>query len=144
MTIVQRSIKVNAAPETIETYSRYAESWPDWFPGVVRVAVDGVYPDVGGAAQVGFQAAGTTFELTLTVLDYVFGERVEYEIQGMAQGRASFDLAEESGEQWVNAEIAYELPGGVLGRIADRALVEQRVEAALEGALSNLKAGAEG
>jgi uncharacterized membrane protein len=144
MTVIQNSIKVNAAPETIEAYSRYAESWPDWFPGVTRVAVDGAYPEVGGAAQVEFQAAGTAFELTLVVLDYVPGVRVEYEIQGMAQGRASFDLAEEGGEQWVDAAIEYELPGGVLGRIADRTLVEQRVEAALAEALDNLKAGAEG
>jgi len=144
MTVIQRRIQVNAAPEAIEAYSRYADSWPDWFPGVTRVAVDGTYPEVGGAAQVEFQAAGTAFELTLTVLDYVTGVRVEYDIQGMAQGRASFDLAEEDGGQWVDAEIVYELPGGVLGRIADRALVEQRVEAALAEALDNLKAGAEG
>jgi coenzyme Q-binding protein COQ10 len=143
MTIVQNSIKVNAAPETIEAYSRYAESWPDWFPGVVSVGVDDAYPDVGSVAQIEFQAAGVTFELTFTVLDYVPGVRVEYEIQGMAHGRASFDLAQDGGEQWVGAEIEYELPGGVLGRIADRAVVEQRVGAALEEALINLKAGAE-
>jgi coenzyme Q-binding protein COQ10 len=144
MTIVQRSITVNAAPETIEAYSRYAESWPDWFPGVVNVAVGDSYPEVGSAAQVDFQAAGITFELTFIVQDYVPGVRVEYEIQGMANGRASFDLAAEGGEQWVAAEIEYELPGGVLGQIADRAVVERRVESALEEALMNLKAGAEG
>ena len=144
MTTVQRSITVNAAPETIETYSRYAGSWPDWFPGVVGVNVDDTYPDVGSAAQVAFQAAGTTFELTLVVLDYVPGERVEYELQGMAHGHASFILADDGGGQRVDAQIEYELPGGVLGRIADRTVIEQRVDAALEEALYNLKVGAEG
>lgn len=144
MTIVQQSITVNAAPETIETYSRYAESWPDWFPGVVGVGVDDAYPEVGSVAQVDFQAAGITFELTFVVQDYAPGVRVEYEIQGMANGRASFNLTEEGGAQWVAAEIEYDLPGGVLGQIADRTIVERRVESALEEALANLKAGAEG
>jgi uncharacterized membrane protein len=144
MTTVQRSISVNAAPHMIEAYSRHAESWPDWFPGVVGVSVDDAYPDVGSAAQVAFQAAGTTFELTLIVLDYVPGERVDYELQGMARGYASFVLADDGGAQRVDAQIEYELPGGVLGRIADRTVIEQRVDAALEEALHNLKAGAEG
>ena len=144
MTTVRHSVAVNASPDAIEAYSRYADSWPDWFPGVVSVEVDNDYPGVSSTAQVTFQAAGTTFDLQLTVLEYLPGDRVVYELQGMAQGQASFGITDENGEQWVDGAIEYELPGGVLGRIADRAVVEQRVSESLEQALYNLKTGAEG
>jgi uncharacterized membrane protein len=144
MTTIRHSVAVNASPDAIEAYSRYAESWPDWFPGVVSVEVDEAYPAVNSTAQVTFQAAGITFDLLLPVLEYLPGERVVYELQGMAQGQASFSIAVGEGEQRVDAIIEYELPGGALGRIADRAVVEQRVSESLEQALHNLKAGIEG
>lgn len=143
MTTVQHSVSVDAPPDAIEAYSRYADSWPDWFPGVVGVEVDATYPEVNSSAQVTFQAAGTTFDLTLTVLEYLPGERVVYDLQGMARGQASFGIVADNGEQWVDGVIEYELPGGVLGRIADRAIVEQRVADSLQQALLNLKAGVE-
>ena len=144
MTTIRHSVAVNASPDAIEAYSRYAESWPDWFPGVVSVEVDDAYPAVNSTAQVTFQAAGTTFDLLLMVLEYLPGERVVYELQGMAQGQASFSISAEEAEQQVDGIIEYELPGGVLGRIADFAVVEQRVSESLEQALFNLKAGIEG
>ena len=144
MTTVRHSVPVTASPDAIEAYSRYAESWPEWFPGVVSVAIDDAYPEVSSTAQVTFQAAGTTFDLRLTVLEYLPGERVAYELQGMAQGQASFGITNANGEQWVDGVIEYELPGGVLGRIADRTLVEQRVRESLEQALYNLKSSVEG
>jgi uncharacterized membrane protein len=108
------------------------------------VEVDDTYPAVNSTAQVTFQAAGTTFDLLLMVLEYLPGERVVYELQGMAQGQASFSISTEEDEQQVDGFIEYELPGGVLGRIADRAVIEQRVSESLEQALYNLKAGIEG
>jgi uncharacterized membrane protein len=143
VTTVQHSVSVNASPDAIEAYSRYADSWPDWFPGVVGVEVDDMYPEINSSAQVTFQAAGTTFDLTMIVLEYLPGERVVYELQGMAQGQASFGIFVDNDEQWVDGIIEYELPGGVLGRIADRAIVEQRVAESLQQALYNLKAGVE-
>jgi carbon monoxide dehydrogenase subunit G len=141
---IQKSIAIAADPADIESYSRFADSWPEWFPGVEAVQVDGTYPAVSSVARVSFRAAGTLFDLTLTVDEYLPGQGVTYQLSGMAQGTLSFAVAGDGADQRVDADVAYELAGGVLGQIADRALVESMVDDHVEAALRNMKARLEG
>jgi len=144
MTTFQTSIYVYASIEDIEAYARYADSWSSWFPGVKVVEVGDDYPEVGSNAYVTFSAAGVDFDLTLTVAEYVFGDIVTYNFDGMAHGTTSFYLSEEADTYGVTAYVEYTLAGGVLGQVADKLVVEKRVAENFEQALFNLKTALEG
>lgn len=139
MAEIQTSITVETTPEHIEEFSRYAESWPNWFTGVVAAQPGPNYPEVGSTAVVTFEAGGVTFDLTLTVIEYVVGELVRYEISGMATGEVGFyNEFYDDGAIEVTAYANYTLPGGVVGQVADVTVVERRVQANFESAMSNM------
>ncbi len=140
-TTYQSTVTVNAGVEDIEAYARYADSWPDWFPGITQVEVDETYPEVGSNAHVTFSAAGVNIELTLTVAEYVFGEIVTFNFDGMAQGTTSFYLEENGGAYDVTAYLEYALAGGVLGQVADKLVIERKVSENIDQALANMQAG---
>lgn len=140
-TTYQSTVSVNASIEDIEAYARYADSWPDWFPGISEVQVDESYPEVGSNAWVTFSAGGVNIELTLTVAEYIYGDIVTFNFDGMAQGTSSFYLAENGGVYDVTAYIEYALAGGVLGQVADKLVIERKVAENVDAALQNMQAG---
>ena len=50
MTILEKSIVINATPETIEAISLDPARIPEWFAGIEALTPDGTYPEAGGGA----------------------------------------------------------------------------------------------
>ncbi|MGF1507817.1 MAG: SRPBCC family protein [Chloroflexi bacterium] len=138
MAVVETSVVVNTTPEAIEEFSRYADSWPEWFTGVVGVAPSEDYPEVGSTVNVTFEAAGVQFDILMTVTEYVVGEVVSYELSGMATGTMSFYVDYLDDGQQITAHIDYKLPGGVVGQVADVTVVENQVRQNFDSAMDNL------
>lgn len=145
MAVVERSIFINATPEAIdEVTSRNPESWPEWYVGVEAVQADGVFPEPGGKLDVTYKASGITFHLTQTVEEYVPGELQSFHLEGMITGTNTWTLTPEGNGVRVTAVFDYHMPGGGVGKVIDKLLVERMNTKNLEESLENLKALLEG
>jgi carbon monoxide dehydrogenase subunit G len=139
MTIVQRDVHINASPtETMELLSD-ASRWPDWYPGMTRIEISDPFPEKGGQVAFKVKSAGMSMSITETVLDYRPGELQLLQMDGMLSGRARWELAPEGDRTHLTTTFDYDLPGGVLGRVADALVVRRLNGKSLEGALHNFK-----
>jgi uncharacterized membrane protein len=144
MTYVERDITIGAAPDVVFGYAAVAENLPQWYVGVAGVQSDGVWPQPGGQIAVNYQAAGMNFDVTLTALTYNPSDEFSFQLDGMVAGTSTWRYTPSGGGTHLVVGFDYDLPGGVLGQIADRLVVEQMYISNGEQTLANLKAICEG
>jgi uncharacterized membrane protein len=144
MTTVERSIYIDAPPDVSFDVGHDAGHWLDWYAGMQSVQPDNVYPAVGSRVDIANKTAGLTLNMTLTVADYVPGQTIAYQVEGMVTGTIQWDYQPDGDGTLVTAHFDYEMPGGALGQIADRLVVERANAANLEASLENLKGLIEG
>jgi uncharacterized membrane protein len=144
MTTVERSIYIDAPPDVCFDIGMDAGRWLEWYAGMQSVQADDVYPAVGGRVEVSNKSAGVTLDLILTVTDYIPGQRIAYRMDGMITGMMQWDYQPDGSGTHLTAIFDYEVPGGTLGQIADRLVVERANTANLEASLENLKGLIEG
>ncbi|MCB9449965.1 MAG: SRPBCC family protein [Anaerolineaceae bacterium] len=144
MTLLERSTFIHATLEAIDQVAMDCQSWPQWYPGVQEATPDDVYPEVGGKISIAYKAAGLSFTLTFTLVDYAFGETVAYDIAGMMSGNTRYILEPQGDGVQMTARFDYNVPGGGLGKIADKLVIERMNAENLEKSLANMKAILEG
>ncbi len=144
MTTLERSILINASADVIDTISSKAERWPEWYAGVQNAEPDGVFPEVGGIVQVTYKSAGVTFKVKFTQLEFEHGQHSSTQMDGMITGVNRVKYTPEGEGTRVTFGFEYEMPGGGLGKVFDKLLVERMNADNLEKSLENLKALVEG
>lgn len=144
MTTVKRDVFINASPDDVAAIINDPHRLPEWYAGVESVEPDDVFPEVGGQVELVYKAAGTTFTITQTALEHISGELGVIRMEGMIAGTNRWDLAPEGSGTRVTSTFDYEMPGGALGKIADKLIVERMNTKNLEDSLKNLKALVEG
>lgn len=144
MTTVKRSVLIHASPDAVEEISTDPNRLPEWYSGIERVEPDGVFPDMGGEVAVTYKAAGIHFDLTMRSVEHVEGERQVNCMEGMIAGTNSWEYTPEGDGIRVTAIFDYEIPGGALGQMADKMLIERMNTENLEKSLEALKTLAEG
>jgi coenzyme Q-binding protein COQ10 len=144
MAKVERSILINAPTETIDQIALDASRLPEWYVGVEDTKPDDLYPEVDGRVLLVYKAAGVTFNLALTVQELVRGDHISYQMTGMMIGTQEWGYTPEGSRTRLTALVEYEMPGGALGKIADKLVVERMNAKNLEQSLENLKALVEG
>jgi uncharacterized membrane protein len=144
MAYVEREIMIGVPMDTVYGYAERPENLSQWYVGIVGVEADGVWPQAGGQISIQYQAAGAHFELAATVLTYTPPFEFEFQMEGMVTGTSRWTYADAGGSTHLTVGFDYELPGGVLGQIADKLAVEQMNIANGEQSLANLKAICEG
>lgn len=144
MAHVERSIFIEAAPEDVLGYAENPTNLPDWYDGVVEVHADYETPVGGGTFQQVYTAAGQRMEMTLTVTAYEPGQMIAFAMDGMITGTYRWQHIAENGGDHVTATLDYEMSGGLLGKIADKMVVERMNVTQMEKSLENLKAKLEG
>jgi hypothetical protein len=144
MTTIEKSIFINASPEDITAISLDGSRLPEWYVGIERAYPDELYPEPGGAVDLVYKAAGITFELKMTMLELDYGHYSSYKMEGMITGTNRWVYTPEGDGTWITATFDYDMPGGILGQIANRLMVERMNADNLEKSLNNLKQLAEG
>jgi uncharacterized membrane protein len=144
MTYVEREVTIGAAPDTVYNFAAAAENLPQWYVGVTGVNSDGVWPQAGGQVAVRYQVAGVNFDVTLTALTYNPPGEFAFQLDGMVSGTSTWRYSDAGGGTHLVVGFDYDLPGGVLGQIADRLVVEQMNISNGEQTLANLKSICEG
>lgn len=145
MTTIKKSIVINGDPKEINALASDNDRLPDWYAGVVEVDAEPGYPQqVGTQARLTYKAAGMTFKTTLKSVAYESGEHSVFEMDGMIAGTNRWTYTTEEEGTRLTLEFDYEMPGGGLGKIADRLMVERMNDKNAETSLKNLKALFEG
>jgi uncharacterized membrane protein len=144
MAKVERSILINASPEVLDGITMDGKRLTEWYTGVQKAEPDDKYPEPGGKIVLSYKSAGITFDLTQTVLEWVPGQSAKYKMEGMITGTNHWTYVPEGDGMRVTSTFEYEMPGGALGKVADKLVVEKMNAENLEKSLENLKKLAEG
>ena len=140
MAKVKRSILINAPVEAVQEITDDPNRMPDWYVGVEEVQSDGTFPNVGGKVDAVYKAAGITFTLQQTSIEYEPGKRGKFEFEGMITGFVSDTLESEGDATRYTMDFDYQMPGGGVGKVVDKLVVERMNTQQLEQSLENLKA----
>lgn len=145
MTTIKKSILINAPLEDVEALMDDPERLTEWYAGITAAEAGPGYPaEVGSVNNVTYKAAGITFKTKLTTLEYVPQEHRKFQMEGMISGTNHWQLAAEGEGTRVEVTFDYEMPGGGVGKIADKLVVERTNDKNAATSLANLKALAEG
>ena len=144
MTTVERSILINASGDEIDKITGDGRRLPEWYAGIEKAEPDDMYPDVGGKIVLTYKSAGTKFDIIQTVLERTEGQSAKYQMEGMITGTSEWRYSPEEEGTSVTATFKYEMPGGVLGKMVDKLVVERMNIENLEKSLDNLKRLTEG
>jgi uncharacterized membrane protein len=144
MTTVERSIFINAPVDAAADIGQDPTRLPEWYSGIEQAEPDGVFPEAGGQVAVVYKVAGVSFDITMTALEHVPGQRQTNQMEGMITGTNRWVYEPEGDGVNVTATFEYEMPGGALGQVADKLVVERMNAENLEKSLEALKALAEG
>ncbi len=144
MAKVERSILIHASGDQIDVITRDGKRLAEWYAGVEKAEPDEVYPNPGGKIVMTYKSGGAKFDITQTVLERTEGQGAKYQMEGMITGTNSWVFTPQEGGTLVTATFDYEMPGGVLGKLADKMIVERMNTENLEKSLENLKKLVEG
>ena len=144
MTTVECSVVINAPPAAIDAIALDGNRLPQWYVGIEQATPDDLYPEVGGRVSLVYAVAEVSFHLALTVQELARGHHISYQMSGMMVGTQEWSHAPEGGKNRLTARVEYDMPGGVLGKIADKLVIERMNTRNLEESLENLKALVEG
>ncbi len=139
MAKVEKSILIHADPEAINRFALDPYTYPQWFEGVEAVESDGVYPQVGGKVNLQYKSLGVNFTLVMTSREFQRGSALTNEMDGMITGVQAWKLTPEGNATRVSVSFNYDVPGGGLGKILDKLMLERVNAENLEKSLENLK-----
>lgn len=139
---VKKSIIIHASPDKVHALSRDPNGWPTWWVGmgeIEKLTGDG---GAGTVVEYSYLALGIRFPCTTRVLEESFGpegSRWTGVVEGPLGGQHFWTGAPKDDGTETTVDIEYTVPGALLGKIANRLIVERMVEGNLEQTLQNLK-----
>lgn len=147
MAHIKKSIFIQAPVEKVYAITRDPNRWATFFAGLSEAEEITGQGEVGTVVKHHYQIAGVRFPVTSRVLEDSVGSnggRWKGKIEGPLDGEQTWDYIPKDGGTEVTVTIDYTLPGAVLGRIANRLVVERMQERSIEQTLENLKLLCEG
>ncbi len=139
---VRETIHIDAPPDTVWAIGADATRFPEWQTNVIEAKGASEKMDHLGAryTSVG-RIAGRRLEGSFEVTKVDKPKMIE--LKGSTaggQGSATIHLDRTSTGTEYTMELDYQLPGGILGGVVDRAFAERTIERDLQHSLQNLKA----
>jgi coenzyme Q-binding protein COQ10 len=141
------TLMVEAPIDEVYRVARDPYNWSTWFAGLSgpdRIRGDG---EVGTVADYSFVFAGMRFPATVEVTDdTVLPEGVTWKgkITGPLEGEQRWTYRPHGLETELIVEVDYAVPGALLGKVADKVIVERMMERNFHHSAENLKLLCEG
>ncbi len=147
MTRIERSIAINRPPDEIFDLLVDLHRLPDWATNVVDThAIADTPVRQGSTFRQILRIGGRTLDTEWRATEVERPRHVVYEATAPDGGRLAMKqhiVPADDGCR-LTFELDYELPGGFLGHIVDRAYLERRNEREVEHSVHNLKELVEG
>ncbi len=144
MTELERSIVIKGTAEEIEAITADGNRLPEWYAGLKEATADDVFPEPGGKVKMVYKSAGITFDMSQTSLEYEPCKGGKYKMEGMLTGIYELLLEPLDEGTRFTLKFDYEMPGGGVGKLVDKLVVERMNAKNLEDSLENMKALVEG
>lgn len=145
MAEIRRNIFINAPVEKVFDVAMHQERLPEWLVGMEEVRdVPPGPPEVGTTYEWTYSMGGVRFQGTNTVTEIVPNARFVVESTGGINSTWTWIYEVQEGGTLLTCEMSYSVPGGGLGRFADKLLVERTNVKSLERSLDNIKQLVEG
>lgn len=141
MAVVERKVFIQAPYPTIEQVAVYSpQDWNQWFEGVQSVQVSENYPAEGAHVVLQYHTSGISFELKQTLVKMIPGATAIFQMDGMITGTQTWTGQPEGNGVWISVVFDYDIPGGGVGKLLDKLVIERINVKNLEKSLENLKA----
>jgi uncharacterized membrane protein len=143
MAKIKKSILVEAPLDKVWGVATDANRWSSWYAGlsdVVQMTGDG---GVGSVVEQKYLMAGIEFPVSTEVLEADLGSnrgKWKGTIGGPLAGEQTWTYSMEGTGTRVAVDMEYSVPGSVLGKFADRLVLERMQANSMEQTLENLKA----
>jgi carbon monoxide dehydrogenase subunit G len=139
MAKVSRSFQVKSKPAAVIDYIADVENHPAFIPPLKSVAnIVGDPKRKGTRWDWTFVMSGVEINGKAETADYQPGKRYSFKTTGI-DSTFSYSVEAAEGGSRVTADVVYEVPPGVLAKVADKTVVERMNERDADRAAQNLK-----
>lgn len=140
MAHVEKSIVIEAPVEKVFARVEDNESYPEWWPNMVEQKRQTPGPlEVGSRSTYKYNMMGATISGEVILETYDPPNHLIVRTTGGAAGTFDWAFARAGSGTQITVVVDYNLPGSILGKIADKLVVEKRNEADLDEGLKKLK-----
>lgn len=143
MSLVQKSMVINASLETIRSYYTDEKYARQIYQNVYKWEPDENWPNTGATAGIGFKTTAMSVEGTVTTVEYdpeKMRHAYRVDSEGVEPAHWEWDFEEKDGQTTVNVQVEYTIPGRILGPALDKLFLERQNAKLLQQSLDNLKA----
>ena len=135
----EASIAINAPIETVFNVVADPEKMAQYATSSVLTESNGKPDEVRSYSEFDYHVMGMTFHARMTVSEVDKPRSLIQEMSGAMPGKWIWDLEQDGTTVKVDFCIEYSIPGGILGKVADRLFLARMNQKNLEGTLQNLK-----
>lgn len=140
MATFTRSISIKAPVAEVFDYWKDPSNWPEVWPSMVAVNDLVLTPDgVGTSDAWVYKMAGVKLEGTGVFTGFEPNRRIEQKTSGAIESRFVWTFEPEADGTWMTADVEYEIPIPVLGKLVEKFVLAANEHEA-EVTLANLKA----
>jgi uncharacterized membrane protein len=143
---VRETLHIDAPPDRVWALGTDPSRYPEWQAGLVEVRdISGPLDRVGSKYTAVYQVMGRRLEGTTEVTKLEPGKLIEERgsIVGGGPAVSTIRIEPLSGGTDMTFELDYELPGGLIGDIANKLFMERAIERQIRHSNENFKALAE-
>lgn len=141
MTIISKSIIINAPVSKVQAFLDNASQTPEWYEGMEGINPEPGYPtEVGSKATIDIKSGGMTLNSTLQITKNEPEKLRQFSMAGMVSGTNTWQLKPDGNKTHVDLTIDYQMSGGGFGKMMDKLFVERINDKNAGQSLKNLKA----
>jgi uncharacterized protein YndB with AHSA1/START domain len=141
MTLIYKTIRINAPIEQVFDYVTTPGNWPEWHPSSLGVSgATGHSLELGEKVTEEYRVAGRRGRVVWTVRERVAPRRwvIDGQVEGGGGGKITYTLTPHEDGTNFERELVYTMPNLLLAML-DRLVLRRRVEAESAEALRRLK-----
>ena len=142
MAQIHKSIEIEAPVEEVHAVGQDPERWTSWLVGLGEAEKTSGDGGTGTRVDHSYMMAGVRIRVTTEILENSSGPegaKLRARAHGPLDGGHTWTYEPVNGGTRVTLEMEYKVPGAVLGKIADRLIVERMQSRAFQQSLENLK-----
>jgi len=133
------SIMINSSIEKVFDTVADPGKMSEYASSSVLTNAKGKPDEIGSYAEYDYHVMGMKFHAKMTVIEVENPNKLVQEMSGVMPGRWTWNFQEEAQDVKVNFCIDYNVPGGILGKIADKLFLGKMNQKNLVSTLQNLK-----
>jgi uncharacterized membrane protein len=138
MAHIEKSVTIDAPVDRVFAYVTDIQSIPQWWPIEVRNAT-AERAAKGVKYDWTYRMLGIPFHGTSEHVEVQPGERILIQSTGGIPNTLEYRLASQEGKTVVTMTMDYTVPGSVLGKLADKLVIERVNDNAAANIMANLK-----